>query len=101
MNSQSLSFTKLYLVELDRGDTEWSAFEWMHTDCLPDLIKLTCLLPAQEDNLSILITKVNLESTSLVHIQSAPDVDLNSCFLKNASTFCKYLNSTEKIIWNI
>uniref|UniRef100_A0A0A9G5K8 Uncharacterized protein n=1 Tax=Arundo donax TaxID=35708 RepID=A0A0A9G5K8_ARUDO len=33
----------------------------MHTDCLPDLIKLACLLPAKEDNLRTIITKYLLE----------------------------------------
>ncbi|VAH60793.1 unnamed protein product [Triticum turgidum subsp. durum] len=42
---------------LKLGETEWSAFEWMHTECLPDLIKLACLLPAKEDSLRTVITK--------------------------------------------
>ncbi|XP_062211606.1 uncharacterized protein LOC133912731 [Phragmites australis] len=53
----SVSCLKLYAT----GDTEWSAFEWMHTDCLLDLIKLACLLPAKEDNLRTTITKCLLE----------------------------------------
>ncbi|KAJ1257433.1 hypothetical protein BS78_K042000 [Paspalum vaginatum] len=43
------------------GDSEWPAFEWMHTDCLPDLIKLACLLPVKEDNLRIIMAKYLLE----------------------------------------
>ncbi|CAL4956424.1 unnamed protein product [Urochloa decumbens] len=53
----SASCLKLYST----GDSEWSAFEWMHTDCLPDLIKLACLLPVKEDNLRTIITKYLLE----------------------------------------
>jgi len=52
-NYLSESRLKLYAT----GDTEWSAFEWMHTECLPDLIKLACLLPAREDSLRTVITK--------------------------------------------
>ncbi|EEC70756.1 hypothetical protein OsI_02169 [Oryza sativa Indica Group] len=53
----SKSCLKLYAA----GDTEWSAFEWMHTECLPDLIKLACLLPAKEDNLRTVIRKYLLD----------------------------------------
>ncbi|CAO2183867.1 unnamed protein product [Urochloa humidicola] len=56
-NFFSASCLKLYST----GDSEWSAFEWMHTDCLPDLIKLACLLPVKEDNLRTIITKYLLE----------------------------------------
>ncbi|KAG2597965.1 hypothetical protein PVAP13_5KG309600 [Panicum virgatum] len=56
-NCFSASCLKLYSI----GDSEWSTFEWMHTDCLPDLIKLTCLLPVKEDNLRTIITKYLLE----------------------------------------
>ncbi|AQK91714.1 HEAT repeat-containing protein [Zea mays] len=37
----------------------------MHTDCLPDLIKLACLLPVKEDNLRTIITKYLLEVSGL------------------------------------
>uniref|UniRef100_J3L0G3 LisH domain-containing protein n=1 Tax=Oryza brachyantha TaxID=4533 RepID=J3L0G3_ORYBR len=53
----SESCLKLYAT----GETEWSAFEWMHTECLPDLIKLACLLPAKEDNLRTVIRKYLLD----------------------------------------
>uniref|UniRef100_A0A0D9V1J2 LisH domain-containing protein n=1 Tax=Leersia perrieri TaxID=77586 RepID=A0A0D9V1J2_9ORYZ len=53
----SESSLKLYAT----GDTEWSAFEWMHTECLPDLIKLACLLPAKEDNLRTVMRKYLLD----------------------------------------
>uniref|UniRef100_A0ACD5VLQ2 Uncharacterized protein n=2 Tax=Avena sativa TaxID=4498 RepID=A0ACD5VLQ2_AVESA len=52
-NYLSESRLKMYAI----GDTEWLAFEWMHTECLPDLIKLACLLPAKEDSLRTVITK--------------------------------------------
>nr|CAB3502343.1 unnamed protein product [Digitaria exilis] len=56
-NIFSASCLKLYST----GDSEWSAFEWMHTDCLPNLIKLACLLPGKEDSLRTVITKYLLE----------------------------------------
>lgn len=56
-NFFSSSCIQLYAT----GDSEWPAFEWMHTDCLPDLINLACLLPVKEDNLRIIITKYLLE----------------------------------------
>ncbi|KAK6927916.1 hypothetical protein RJ641_006507 [Dillenia turbinata] len=40
-----------------RGGIEWPAFDWMHVECFPSLIELTCLLPAKEDNLRIHITR--------------------------------------------
>lgn len=39
------------------GHVEWPAFEWMHVDCLPDLIQLACLLPQKEDSLRNRTTK--------------------------------------------
>ncbi|KAF7036425.1 hypothetical protein CFC21_047092 [Triticum aestivum] len=55
----SIDPSENYISEssLKLGETEWSAFEWMHTECLPDLIKLACLLPAKEDSLRTVITK--------------------------------------------
>lgn len=50
-------FSESCLKQYATGDMEWSAFEWMHTECLPDLIKLACLLPAKEDSLRTVITK--------------------------------------------
>ncbi|KNA11926.1 hypothetical protein SOVF_130650 [Spinacia oleracea] len=40
-----------------RGQVEWSAFEWMHMECLPHLIQLACLLPQKEDSLRNRIVK--------------------------------------------
>ncbi|KAJ1442565.1 LIS1-like proteiny motif [Sesbania bispinosa] len=40
-----------------RGNVEWDAFEWMHVECFPKLIQLTCLLPWKEDNLRSRISK--------------------------------------------
>lgn len=39
------------------GHVEWSAFEWMHMECLPNLIQLSCLLPQKEDSLRNRISK--------------------------------------------
>lgn len=39
------------------GHVEWPEFEWMHVDCLPDLIQLACLLPQKEDSLRNRTTK--------------------------------------------
>ncbi|KAI3900522.1 hypothetical protein MKW92_010404 [Papaver armeniacum] len=39
------------------GHVEWPPFDWIHVDCLPDLIQLACLLSSKEDNLRIRITK--------------------------------------------
>ncbi|XP_078153215.1 HEAT repeat-containing protein isoform X2 [Carex rostrata] len=49
----STSFLKLYAT----GHMEWPLFEWMHMDCLHDLIKLTTFLPQKEDNLRTRIVK--------------------------------------------
>lgn len=56
------------------GHVDWPAFDWMHIDCLPDLIQLACLLPSKEDNLRTRITKYLLDVSDwfgehyLVHI---------------------------------
>ncbi|XP_073108606.1 uncharacterized protein [Elaeis guineensis] len=56
------------------GHVDWPAFDWMHIDCLPDLIQLACLLPSKEDNLRTRITKYLLDVSErfgehyLVHI---------------------------------
>lgn len=39
------------------GHMQWAAFDWMHTDCFPDLIQLARLLPQKEDSLRNRITK--------------------------------------------
>ncbi|XP_021312173.1 lisH domain and HEAT repeat-containing protein KIAA1468 homolog isoform X4 [Sorghum bicolor] len=59
------NFSASCLKSYAAGDSEWSAFEWMHTDCLPNLIKLACLLPVKEDNLRTIITKYLLEVSGL------------------------------------
>ncbi|XP_072993401.1 uncharacterized protein [Typha latifolia] len=53
----STSLLQLYAM----GHTEWTTFEWMHIDCLPDLIQLACFLPQKEDNIRIRITKYLLD----------------------------------------
>ncbi|XP_008810046.2 RAB11-binding protein RELCH homolog isoform X2 [Phoenix dactylifera] len=56
------------------GHVDWPAFDWMHIECLPDLIQLACLLPSKEDNLRTRITKYLLDVSErfgehyLVHI---------------------------------
>ncbi|XP_061337410.1 uncharacterized protein LOC133284417 [Gastrolobium bilobum] len=60
--SSSIETTQLVLsttlLELyARGNVEWDAFEWMHVECFPKLIQLTCLLPWKEDNLRNRISK--------------------------------------------
>ncbi|KAG5527992.1 hypothetical protein RHGRI_028804 [Rhododendron griersonianum] len=53
------------LLEQYAGDyAEWPAFEWLHTDCLPDLIRLASLLPQKEDTLRNRITKAILYTFS-------------------------------------
>ncbi|CAO2817223.1 unnamed protein product [Amaranthus hypochondriacus] len=50
-------FSESLLQLYARGQVEWSAFEWMHMDCLPDLIQLACFFPQKEDSLRNRITK--------------------------------------------
>lgn len=50
-------FSESLLQLYARGQVEWSAFEWMHLECLPDLIQLACFLPHREDTLRNRITK--------------------------------------------
>ncbi|EEF34329.1 conserved hypothetical protein [Ricinus communis] len=71
------TFFSTFLLELySKGQVEWSAFEWMHVDCFPDLIQLACMLPQKEDNLRSKITKFLLAvsdlfgDTYLVHIMT-------------------------------
>lgn len=45
------------------GHMEWPAFDWMYSDCFPDLIQLSCLLSQKEDNLRSRITKFLLDVT--------------------------------------
>ncbi|CAN1122658.1 RAB11-binding protein RELCH homolog [Linum perenne] len=57
-----------------RGHVEWPAFEWMHLECFPDLIHLSCLLHQKEDSLRNRITKFllavgqNFGDSYLAHI---------------------------------
>jgi hypothetical protein len=50
-----------------REHAEWPAFDWMHVDCFPDLIQLTCMLPQKEDSLRIRTTKVAFSCLELIH----------------------------------
>ncbi|GKV50230.1 hypothetical protein SLEP1_g56942 [Rubroshorea leprosula] len=55
--SDGTIFSRPLLELYAGGHVEWPAFEWMHVDCLPDLIQLACLLPQKEDNLRNRTTK--------------------------------------------
>ncbi|KAK4765830.1 hypothetical protein SAY87_007472 [Trapa incisa] len=56
-------FSSSMLQKLAEGQVEWPAFEWLHVDCFPDLIKLLCLLPQKEDNLRNRTTKFLLAAS--------------------------------------
>ncbi|KAI3927649.1 hypothetical protein MKW92_032294 [Papaver armeniacum] len=57
-SSETAGFFTISLFELYAGGhVEWPPFDWIHVDCLPDLIQLACLLSSKEDNLRIRITK--------------------------------------------
>ncbi|KAH9622948.1 hypothetical protein KSS87_016695 [Heliosperma pusillum] len=55
--SDGVLFSENLLQLYAGGHVEWPAFEWMHTECLPILIQLSCLLPQKEDGLRNRITK--------------------------------------------
>ncbi|CAN6445973.1 unnamed protein product [Victoria cruziana] len=56
--SEGKSFFCISLLELYAGQyIEWPAFDWLHVDCFPGLIQLSCLLPPKEDKLRSRITK--------------------------------------------
>lgn len=57
------SFSTSLLEQYARGQEDWPAFEWLHIDCYPDLIRLASLLPQKEDNLRNCITKFLLVVT--------------------------------------
>ncbi|XP_074581900.1 uncharacterized protein LOC141838350 isoform X1 [Curcuma longa] len=63
------SFISLSLLQLYAGGhtthTIWPMFDWMHTDCFPDLIQLSCLLSHKEDNLRTRITNYLLDVAEL------------------------------------
>ncbi|EXC20526.1 hypothetical protein L484_027080 [Morus notabilis] len=42
------------------GHVQWPAFEWMHVNCLPNLIQFSCLLPPKEDNLRNRTAKIGM-----------------------------------------
>ncbi|XP_031397965.1 RAB11-binding protein RELCH isoform X2 [Punica granatum] len=56
-DSTGALFSSSVLQLYAEGESEWPAFEWLHVDCLPDLIKLMCFLPQKEDNLRNRTTK--------------------------------------------
>ncbi|CAL9084218.1 unnamed protein product [Musa textilis] len=74
-SEQQNSFFSTSLLQLYAGGrTIWPMFDWMHVDCLPDLIQLSCLLSHKEGNLRTRITKYLLDVSEffgeqyLVHI---------------------------------
>ncbi|CAL9160768.1 uncharacterized protein LOC103980791 isoform X1 [Musa acuminata AAA Group] len=74
-SEQQNSFFSMSLLQLYAGGRAiWPMFDWMHVDCLPDLIQLSCLLSHKEDNLRTRITRYLLDVSEffgeqyLVHI---------------------------------
>nr|CAD1834951.1 unnamed protein product [Ananas comosus var. bracteatus] len=57
LEKENSGFSSSLLQLYATGHMEWTALEWMHIDCLPDLIQLARLLPQKEDNLRSRITK--------------------------------------------
>ncbi|XP_042501337.1 RAB11-binding protein RELCH homolog [Macadamia integrifolia] len=58
------AFFSTSLLEQYTGEyVEWPAFDWLHVECLPVLIRLACLLPQKEDNLRNRMTKFLLAVT--------------------------------------
>ncbi|XP_017405551.1 uncharacterized protein LOC108319049 [Vigna angularis] len=57
VESTQVVFSTTLLKLYSRGNAEWDAFEWMHLECFPKLIQLSCLLPWKEDNLRSRISK--------------------------------------------
>ncbi|XP_042500230.1 RAB11-binding protein RELCH-like isoform X2 [Macadamia integrifolia] len=52
------AFFSTSLLELYAGGyVEWPEFDWVHVDCLPVLIQLSCFLPQKEDYLKNRMTK--------------------------------------------
>ncbi|XP_047954167.1 RAB11-binding protein RELCH [Salvia hispanica] len=56
-DSTGISFTPSLLEQYAEGQVEWPAFDWLLTECFPNLIQLCSLLPQKEDNLRIHVTK--------------------------------------------
>ncbi|KAL3813274.1 hypothetical protein ACJIZ3_014542 [Penstemon smallii] len=62
-DSTGVLFTESLLELYAGGNVEWSAFEWLHIECFPNLIQLASLLPQKEDNLRNRITRFLLAAT--------------------------------------
>ncbi|XP_057783915.1 uncharacterized protein LOC131001529 isoform X2 [Salvia miltiorrhiza] len=60
-DSTGISFMPSLLEQYAEGQVEWPAFDWLLTECFPNLIQLCSLLPQKEDNLRIRVTKFLLE----------------------------------------
>ncbi|KAK4426625.1 RAB11-binding protein RELCH [Sesamum alatum] len=50
-HSTGILVTPALLELFARGEEEWSAFEWLHSECFPSLIRLASLLSPKEDDL--------------------------------------------------
>ncbi|CAN1122655.1 RAB11-binding protein RELCH homolog [Linum perenne] len=74
LESNDSTFSDPLLEQYAGGHVEWPAFEWMHLECFPDLIHLSCLLHQKEDSLRNRITKFllavgqNFGDSYLAHI---------------------------------
>ncbi|CAA7410447.1 unnamed protein product [Spirodela intermedia] len=52
------TFFSFSLLELYAGGhADWPSFDWLHADCIPDLIRLSCFLPTREDRLRVHMRK--------------------------------------------
>ncbi|CAA6673224.1 unnamed protein product [Spirodela intermedia] len=53
------TFFSFSLLELYAGGhADWPSFDWLHADCIPDLIRLSCFLPTREDRLRVHMRKL-------------------------------------------
>ncbi|XP_011097164.2 lisH domain and HEAT repeat-containing protein KIAA1468 homolog [Sesamum indicum] len=56
-HSTGILFAPALLELFARGEEEWPAFEWLHSECFPSLIRLASLLSPKEDDLRNHITR--------------------------------------------
>ncbi|MCO5584303.1 hypothetical protein L7F22_038227 [Adiantum nelumboides] len=53
-----LFFSESLIKDYLRGQEEWSAFNWLHVDCLPLLLQVACMLSSREDSLRSRLSKL-------------------------------------------
>ncbi|KAI5073490.1 hypothetical protein GOP47_0011503 [Adiantum capillus-veneris] len=53
-----LFFSESLIKDYLRGQEEWSAFDWLHVDCLPLLLQVACMLSSREDSLRSRLSKL-------------------------------------------